>query len=391
MTRTRIALLGIVGVAAVVAALRFGWVDDYRELTVLLAGVAAVGAVAGALITLSGNKAAKATAEYVKRLADQQEQAAADIRRLAELTESSLEEARAQRPEPIVRWVVGEERRSVTEAVVERKRLRRTIDIERITAAERRRLLSTSSDEDADSQTERQSLLALAALRSLAPFAREPLTEEGKAEYERDVDAYIRELKRWIASYEEWRRTTDLSFRADVRFENRGRVPAHGVRVRLRFPDGFAPTSDSKYYGEPPDPPRLRRPASGLAGLAGLRRELLKPGLSSAIYDARRLRETPSRRNVSSPRYRDGSLLVDFEIQKLRHGIPEDSPEPLLLSAEEDGEFTVAWEIHAENLAMPATGELRITITTEEEDGPPITSLQQLMAVVRRKEPSDDE
>jgi hypothetical protein len=36
----------------------------------------------------------------------QQDRMGKDIRRLAELTESSLEEARAQRPEPVIQWLL---------------------------------------------------------------------------------------------------------------------------------------------------------------------------------------------------------------------------------------------------------------------------------------------
>lgn len=53
--------------------------------------------------------------------------------------------------------------------------------------------------------------------------------------------------------------------------------------------------------------------------------------------------------NVSSPRYRDGSVNVEFEIDKLLHGIPENTQEPANLSVAEDSEFTISWQIHAES------------------------------------------
>jgi hypothetical protein len=99
----------------------------------------------------------------------------------------------------------------------------------------------------------------------------------------------------------------------------------------------------------------------------------------------------PVRRNVSAPRYRDGSLIVEFEVEKLRHGIPEDAEDAVWLAIADDGHYTVPWEIHAENLAVPVSGELRLQIVTEPEEGPPIASLAELEALLPKAEDEREE
>jgi hypothetical protein len=61
-------------------------------LTLVSSIIAALAASAGTVITWRGNKEAMR----------QQRQMAADVRRLAELTENSIEEARALKPDPVV-------------------------------------------------------------------------------------------------------------------------------------------------------------------------------------------------------------------------------------------------------------------------------------------------
>ena len=71
--------------------------------------------------------------------------------------------------------------------------------------------------------------------------------------------------------------------------------------------------------------------------------------------------------------------MVEYGIDKLLHGIPQDSFEPFGLWIETDGEYTVPWEVHAENLEEPATGSLELEVMTITEEGSPIVSLQELL------------
>jgi hypothetical protein len=86
--------------------------------------VAALAAAGGTFITWKGNR----------DNAQQQRQMADDIRRLTELTQGSIEEARAQRPEPVVRFLLKGE--GVEGLSLTRSRLDRELDVEAILALE---------------------------------------------------------------------------------------------------------------------------------------------------------------------------------------------------------------------------------------------------------------
>ncbi len=372
--------LAILAAASLTIAAWAGLIDAYGEATLFLAGVAAVAAVAGSLITWLGNRT---NAQHLHELAVQQQQAAADIRRLAELTESSLEEARAQKPEPVVQFIVGKEQASAGGAIYTRKRFARSIQVEKV-AQEREAALATlpaetTLDDDVGA-TSRRPRLSPAILAAITGLESGPITSEERSTFQRRVDGYASELRKWLRSYERYRQLTDLAFPIFLRFENRGRVPAKGVRVRLRFPDGFANVDDLPGLDRPPRRPRFQRRRFGISGLD---RALTTPDYSKMLLDPPVL---PGRRNVSRPRFRDGSLIVELDIENLRHGVSEELDEPIWLTVDPDGEFVIPWEVHAENLGEPAGGELVLQVVTELEEGEPITSLDELPELARRDE-----
>lgn len=373
--------IAVVATGALVLVLAHtDWLDDYNDLTILLAGIAAISGVAGVLITYRGDRSSD---RHLRALAEQQEQAASDIRRLAELTESSLEEARAQKPEPIVQFIVGEERDAAPGVIVTRRRFARTIDVGKIVAAERQAALATLPPEHPpDDEQEARQRPVIPALASLvAAFGPTgPITGEERRSFELRVTEYGRNLEAWLRAYESYRQDTDLFFGLLLRFENRGRVPARGVRVVLRFPDGFTHAEDDSIIDKPPRRPSFARRR---VGLSALDRALLAPDYSKMLIDSPFI---PGARNVSGPYYRDGSLIVEFDIETLLHGPPEDSDEAIMLTIESDGEFTIPWEMHAENLGEPAQGELKLQIVTELEAGDAITSLADLPALRERNE-----
>lgn len=372
-----LAVVLVLAATVLVAAVASGRVDDQAELGVFLAGVAAATGVGSMLITAIGNAT---NAKHLAELAEQQEQAASDIRRLAELTESSLEEARAQRPEPVVEFIYGKERASAPSIVVTRRRFARTLDVEKIVATERQAVLATLPPPEASElegemrKLERKGLGSVLAA-ALAGFDTGPITHEERQAFNQRADEYERKLRSWLRSYETYRHETDPVFPLALRFENRGRVPARGVRVVLRFPDGFehADRDERPIFDDPPARPRFARRRRKLAGL-DVSRALTMPDYSRMLRDP----VIPVKRNVSAPRYRKGSLIVELDIETLRHGIPEDLENIIWLKIEEDGEFTIPWEMHAENLAEPAHGELGLQIVTELEEWPAITSLAEM-------------
>jgi hypothetical protein len=398
MRKHGILLLIVAGALALAGAVVLATVLSVREgtgtvvdVTLAFTIVAALGALLGALITLLGNRVSD---RRQRELAAKQREMAGDIRRLAELAESSIEKARAQRPEPVVHFLVGKERTPADAAILERKRLVRELDIEAIVAGERQAALATLPSPKAEPKPGR-SLVAGAAFGEIFRNAERigslmgggPITEQDRKEYAERVDRYARDLRDWLAEYKEWREQTDLTFVSALSFENRGRVPARDVRVQLHFPDQFEEVEeDGKFDDRPPRRPRFQRRT--LANLAGLY------DTHYTMPDVSRLNIPPiGRSNVSSPRYRKGSLVVEVQIDKLLHGIAEETDEPVMLRVEEDGEYTIPWEVHAENLVEPTRAELTLKIITEAQAGSPITSLDELLVTALKggEEGSDAE
>lgn len=388
----------------VLVAVRADWLDDYDDLTVLLAAVAAVSGVTGVIITWLGDRSSD---RHLQALTEQQEQAASDIRRLAELTESSLEEARAMKPELVVRFVVEKARISADSAIWTRTRFNRELDVDRIVEAERQAALAAlppaAPPDGKQSVAETLAQLegrgagkkpAIAGLANIAALISSlglhggPISEEERTEFTRRVEAYADALRSWLRSYVGYRQGSDLVFPVFFRFENVGRMPARGVRVSLHFPDGFTRAKPPELIGDPPSRPRFVRRRLGT--IAGLDRALLASSYKPLAHDLR-MPVTPVRRNVSEPRYRKGSLIVEFDIEKLRHGIPEDADDFVCLTVEDDGEFTIPWQMHAENLGVPASGELHLKVVTELQEGPPITTLAELVALLPKLDDLDDE
>jgi hypothetical protein len=346
------------------------------NMTLAFGVMATLAALLATAVTAHGNRQA---ARHQEELAEQQREMAEDIRRLAELTESSLEEARAQRPEPFVFFLAGAERTPTERAVLERKRLVRELDIDAIVAAERQRALAAMPQPANSARDQVVGGVSLGQIQRIAEmglFAMGggPYTEEERGAFQQRVDEYAGHLRDWLTAYETYQREVNLIFRSDLRFENRGRVPAADVRVQLRFRDVFQAVEEYPELEKRPDRPRP--PVRGLAALAGL----AAPDFRIPHTSRYPLVTPPIRGNVSAPRYRKGSLLVEYEIDKLLHGVPEETDEPIMLRIEEDGRYEIPWEVHAENLAEPATGTLVLEVVTEKVEGAEITRLEKLTA-----------
>lgn len=113
--------------AAVVAVVIAGPLGIAFSATLALVAVAAVAAVI--------------TVGLAWRSTDEQRQMATDIRQLAELTGSSIEEARAQRPKPAIRFLMNGE--GFDGLKIERVSLDRSVDVETIVKAERAKAMAT--------------------------------------------------------------------------------------------------------------------------------------------------------------------------------------------------------------------------------------------------------
>jgi len=351
-------------------------------LTLAFTIIAALSASLGSYITWRGNRDA----------AEQQRQMADDVRRLTELTQGSIEEARAQRPEPSVSFLVNRHRADA--ATLTRTRVDRTLDVDAIMARERMRALATvpqppkpkSKTPPAGQLGEAfaglENLLAIQAaiyekLGGLGALGMKsgPATAEEKAEFDTRVEKYVTKLRRWLEEYERWHLEVHELVHFQLRFENHGRVPCVGGQYEVHFPDPFEEgPEDDPELADPPARPRFSRP-----------NPFTIPDLTVAslpVADYLRSASIPRvASNVSRPRFRKGSVIVDIEVKKLLHGVYEDS-DPITLRCPTDGVYTVPWQIHAENLSEPATGELKFELITRVETGTPITDIDELLALV---------
>jgi hypothetical protein len=86
--------------------------------------------------------------------------------------------------------------------------------------------------------------------------------------------------------------------------------------------------------------------------------------------------------NVSGPRYGKGSVLVEFSIKKLQHGLPEDTHEPALLRVPGPGALAVSWEVHADNMAEPAKGDLAVAVEPTTTSAEVLKSIEAVMETI---------
>jgi hypothetical protein len=355
--------------------------------------VAALAAALGSYITWRGNRD---NAQEQKQIAD-------DIRRLTELTQGSIEEARAARPAPVVRFIV--EKQGAEGASLTRTRIERPLDVEAIVALERRRAMATvptppkpkpkQAGELGSAFAGIQNMLAeqAALYKSIGGLGAlggqgGPATLEEKADFEKKVDKHLAQLRKWLRAYERWENQRHELISIRLRFENHGRVPCLGGIYQAHFPDPIERgPNDYPELHDAPARPKFSRP--GLFSIPDL--------MTSYPLGADRLpRLGPVDfvRNVSSVRFRKGSVIVEIEVKKLLHGVYEDS-DSFLLRCPTDGAYTIPWQIHAENLPDAASGELQFEVTTKVETGAPITDIEDLLALVwpddESEKPSPDE
>jgi hypothetical protein len=344
------------------------------DSTLLFTIIAACGGIASVALTLSGNATA---VKQQKDLAEQQATIAKDLRLLAELTESSLEEARAQKPEPTVQFLVPGDA-ATTEALWQRQSDVREISIKSVLAQEQERAMATLPDQPGAEVAE-----GLFGSSGLAILRSGIVTSKERNDFKNSVADYLARLEKWLALYGAWREQRALTMRATFQFGNTGRTPAYGARVRLQFPDGFEGVDELPQVSPPPVPPRFTKLGFPDFRIPSLDSLYAVPNLNS-IQDVHRP-------NVSGPSYRKGSCVVEFSIDKLRHRLPEVTDHPAILRIEADGTYTIPWEVHAENMAEPARGTLTLQVATELMKGPPIISMDELVKDLGSGDLSDEE
>lgn len=300
--------------AAVVTAIVWSIVAGYSGVAAITLGVgilAALAAALGSYITWRGNQ----------ENARQQQQIADDIRRLTELTQGSIEEARAAQPAPVVRFIVKNQ--GVEGASLTRTRIERPLDFEAMIELERRRAMATlpQPPKPKPKTTPAQAGElggAFAAIQKLAADQAKiyesiggigglglgrssgPASPEEKAEFEKKVEDYLTKLREWLKAYEHWENRRHVLISLRLRFENHGRVPCLGGIYRAHFPDPFEEGPDE--YPELRDAPS--RPK--FARRSSFRIPDLMTAYPTVPAGLSRLGPIDAVRNVSRTRFRRG-------------------------------------------------------------------------------------
>jgi hypothetical protein len=294
------------------------------------------------------------------------EQIARDLRELAETQRLVLAGADGRKPEPKALLLThGDE--GVHRARIDRRRPRR-LDIEETVAHERTlalRTLPPARGEAADR--------AIGSLK----IHREP-SEEDRIAFRRKVESYAASLREALEEYDAYRREHALLVSGRFRFENHGRGPARNVTVVAHFPDPFEIIRELPGRPVIPTRPLFHRDRTRLSALLGGDPRLAVVDEASV---ASRAPIVVRSGNVSQPRYREGSAIVEVGIERLQQSQRTDMDEEACwtLRLPTPGEYRIPWEIHCDELEEPARGELRLEVV-EVIDYTPIRSVKELLS-----------
>jgi hypothetical protein len=302
-----------------------------------------------------------------RRLGRREEQMARDLRELAEMQRLAIAGADGRKPDPKVLLLIqgGE---GVQTARIERRRPR-PLDIEETVAHERTLALRTLP--------QAKGQVVDRAIGSLK-IHREP-SEENRDHFRRKVESYATNLREALEEYDAYRKERVLLVSGRFRFENHGRGPARNVTVVAHFPDPFEINSGRPGRPVIPTRPLFHRDRTRLSALLGGDPRLaVQDDASIASQDPS---VPPFAGNVSRPRYREGSAIVEVGVERLQQSQPTDMDEEAswTLRLATPGEYRIPWEIHCDELEEPARGELRLEVV-ELIDYTPIRSVKELLA-----------
>jgi hypothetical protein len=311
--------------------------------------------------------AATAALLGIRRRDRRDEQIARDLRELAEIQRLALADADGRKPDPKALLLIHG-KQGVQSARIERRRPRR-LDIEETVAHERTLALRTLPPAKAQAVDR-----AIGSLK----IHREP-SEENRNAFRRKVEIYAANLREALEEYDAYRKDRAQLVSGRFRFENHGRGPARNVTVVAHFPDPFEIIRE--WPGRPVIPmrPLFHRDRTRLSALLG------GDPRSAVLDDGPIASRDPivsgSDGNVSQPRYREGSAIVEVGVERLQHSQPTDMDEEdcWTLRLPRPGEYRIPWEIHSDELEEPSRGELRLEVV-ELIDYTPIRSVKELLS-----------
>ncbi len=335
---------------------------------------AIVGAVAGVIAAVAGVVAAISGVRgiHLQRGNTQtQDEMAGDIERLADLTESSVEEARLQSPDPRLCLRIGDELVTVAQAIgmVDAPAL----DVDRIVAAEVEMALRTLPP--APERTVRKPYANLGV--GVGMFGPQPVTEDDRRHFREKVETYERALRAWLGRYGEIAASARRAIRIDPVVTNDGRVPARDIVVRLTLPEELIEADEPPKLADPPRRPKFE-PRRGTLDSLMMGSRVAMPDLSRIAIPSHvgALSTQPRRR--WGPKFDSSGRKVEYGVVKVLHGLPDDLDE-LRLSVLDLGEHLIGWEIHGDNLAEPTSGQIKLVIPQPEPSDQTIARLDDLI------------
>lgn len=366
-------LIAVIGLAAGGAAIASRMGTPAASYLLLMCTIlAAGGGLISVVVTLTGSASAD---RHQARFGKQQKEMAHDISRLAEFTQSSVEAARAQTAQPSVEFLLPDGK-SGSVVTWEPRLVEQAIDIEGVVSTAREEALATLPTAPAKGSNNRAAtLIGIAAILESSGLMGGAITEQDRMDFRAEVDSYGEKLTRWLGDYATWHREMAQVWSARFRFTNAGRVPAHDVTVQLHFPDSFTGVEEAPSFPDLPTQPRFKR-----RNLFDLTSSM--SALSALNYPIGRVNVPRIGGNVSGPRFGKGSLLVEFSIKKLQHGLSDETDEPAILRMPSPGSYNVPWEIHADNMSEPATGELGITVQSTTARSEVLRSWEAVLATI---------
>ena len=190
------------------------------------------------------------------------------------------------------------------------------------------------------------------------------LTDRGdRHRFEKEIPDYLTSYRKYLEKVEGHKALTALMIKLQCIVVNDGHAPAEGVHVLVHVPDGPDVFSASM-IPEPPEPPRRPAPPRTTAELmlssfhVGLPADLMRP------YDY--LQRIPMVGAESrEPRIKKtNSYVIEHERKEIKHGF-ETKFKPFycaFLSRDDVKSFSMDYEIHASNLAVPVIGRLDLIL-----------------------------
>jgi hypothetical protein len=186
--------------------------------------------------------------------------------------------------------------------------------------------------------------------------------------FQQEASTYLHDYGGYLRQRREYLRRTAFIVKLQCLLLNKGQATAEGIHTVLRVPDG-PQVFDDDSLPRAPEPPS--RPAAPRSQLEILQQGMRLPDLAlSSMLSERALHSLDQVRGIRgeslAPKITEGgSYRVEFHVGELQHGfeIEFDPFYCVFPVAEAVASFSIGYEIHAKNLAVPTKGQLPVILT----------------------------